>query len=106
MLFDYKNFKFLDFQVLHYNYDEDKKRLTIDCLYRQCEKVIMVFDRVRDYEKENILIGGMIYYIQYNKGEEQCDYEIVFRDTDTTVKAWADLLTYIQCSATIDIGQR
>ena len=56
----------------------------------------MVFDDVKDYERNNILIGGMIYYFQYNdKDEQKCEYEIVFRDTDVTARIWAKSLSYM-----------
>jgi len=94
LLIDYKDFKFFDFQITNYNYDEEQKQLVIDCLYRRCEKGKVIFKDVKEYERNN-LIGGTIYYIEHSQDRQQCDYEIIFRDSVITIKIWADAISYI-----------
>jgi len=86
------DFRFMDFHVKQFNWDEENHTLYLECLYRERERVKVEFINPNEAKYLEILPTRIIEYIKLVNDENSdtpC-FEIKCMDIFETAFVWAD----------------
>ncbi len=97
MLIDDRDYKFFDYLVKSYVWEEDKKSIILSCQYLDRGVIRIALREVCDSSCLEILFNHVIEYVvsSYDEGKKACCYEIHLKKLSETAKVWAESMEFL-----------